>query len=487
MRNYRMLSMAATLLLSVSVFAQLAATKWPKYGVNPQNNHKTTATGPSNPVLLQRYIGVGCTEEATWFGSFMAPQGPLLWSVDAFSSGLVINTTPGNVSPVANGSIIIRIHDTTGSPPPPTGFGFGDPNANPTVFLYNNMAAQAFSAYGRFYLQIFEPSPIADNRFTGAAPLFDFALDTGVNYLQWRAVSPTFAKTKTVPRVSNETAKDVSGILFVRSDGAVFMRYVTDEYTDLATHAYTLADPWGGYFSLPDVFYNTGTPAMTADFKNMYIGGHYGSITALGTLDTAAPTAPWQLFFDESFDRPLVVIASGDLLAPTSLNATTGRQGNVLYWVPKTGNQAQVKNVALNGSIVGGPTYDPATNMAFVVTLGDGVSTLYKINATTLAIVAQRSNLGQLRATPILDSGGNIFLGNEEGYLYSLDANLNTRANYPIYVGAPIYTACSIDDDGILFVPTGSTMSFYQQGTGPNRIITEPAYPVQKKDGKKGK
>jgi hypothetical protein len=448
--------------------AVLPTTAWPKSGNNWQNQHKSNVDGPANPSLLVRWIGIGGTDAPTTDGGdFYVPQGPLLidYSPAGFAS-LLINTTPGNVSTLTNfDKILVELKDTTGLicdpmvncgtcsyPPVPPPLGT-DPNG-----FY--IGAQGWAGYGKFYISV---------------PFFRITLVFAGG--GWRSIAPIAIPINSInaiadPNCTTPKPVKVTGFLFVDIFGDVSLQYIHMNW-DGTTLKSSFRSYWGGG-TLPTMptfttMYTSATPAISTSGTELFLAGHYGVVTDF-TIASGAIT--WQLGFEESFDGPIALNGTGDLLIGTSQNATTGRIGNKLYKVPKNGNSANVVNVALNGSIVGGPAVNTTVSSCYVVTLGVSGSTLYKINSTTLAIQASRSDLGQLRTTPIIDKSGNLYIGNEQGFLYSLDSNLNVRANYPIFVGGSIHSPCSFNDDGQLIVVSGKSTSIYMQGSRPGNPMT---------------
>lgn len=467
MGGYRYLVALVVSGVAVVGSGQLMNASWPKAGVDLSNRHKCTKAGPSNPVLIQRFFGIGGTDEAIWDGfEFLSPQGPLMRIVTTNAADLFVNTSPGNVTPMTAMTATMRVYDTSGLTVAEG--GFGDPTITPPVFTFKPMTVYGWAAYGKVYIYVLEP---LDARFPGDAILLTLSAGT------WRQVAPSVVSVNTIPQVSGETAKLVTGFLIATGDGRLRMRYLSDNYTELMAHAYRLVDPWGGTLSMNDVAYNSSPPAVTADGNTAYWAGHYGSVAAFDLTPANPPSRKWRLVFPESFDGVVTINNAGLPLVGSSINPTTGRTGNVLYQLPINGNMAQVKKVTLNGSIVGGPSYNTTNDTAYVVTLTDSGSTIYSINATTLAINAQRSDLGQMRTHPTIDNNGNIYIGTETGFLYSLDQNLATRPNFPIFVGAPIYTPVTIDDTGRLLVQTGSSLSIYRQSTRPDGSGSHGPFP----------
>ncbi len=119
-----------------------------KYGVDAANTNKTTVVGPSNPVLVIKWTGIGATEPATFDGTkFWAPQGPLLRTFDPQTGAvkLVIDTSPGNASSVTHAFFDVIVHDADGN--------ICDPNVNGgTCSVSAGALAHLWAGYGVAYL-----------------------------------------------------------------------------------------------------------------------------------------------------------------------------------------------------------------------------------------------------------------------------------------------------------------------------------------------
>ncbi len=138
-----------------------------------------------------------------------------------------------------------------------------------------------------------------------------------------------------------------------------------------------------------------------------------------------------------------------------------------LYRVPKSGNGTQVKKLTMMGSVVG-LAYDKDINVIYAVGFQTTGSTLYKIDAATFQILSSRSDLGRIRSSPLIDKNGDLYVGNEQGLVYSLDSSLNVRTNYPFFAGSSITTNLSMSDDGLLFVGTGNSAAVYKTSGRPD-------------------
>ncbi|GMV36112.1 MAG: hypothetical protein AMXMBFR61_06200 [Fimbriimonadales bacterium] len=456
--------LAAVLIASFAAMppakGQLMNSGWPKWGVDAQNRHKVNLAGPSNPSLLVRWVGLGGTEEASWDGSyFWTPQGPQLRAYDPTMGQAydVMNTTPGNTSAATQLKLIFNIHDTEGLDPP----RWCDDEVNSGNCASPEWVASAWSGYGRNYIYFPDPFSI------GSIVLYEVG---GA----WRSQAPTANTTQTVPLKDEDTPVTVTGIIWTSISGTVYWRYVHCEWRNPEDYVFSLRvpKPWSdaGISSLGTgtTMFSPVSAALASNNNTLYMVGHYGVVTAVNL--TMASVA-WQRGFDESFDGPVVVLANGDLLWASSINPETGRKGNVLYKLPSTGVGNPTRLTFANGSIVGGPAYNSSNNRAYVVTLGDGVSGIHAVNTTNMTLIASRTDIGQLRTHPVIDSAGNIYIGNEQGFLYSLDSNLNTRANYPIFVGGPISTPVTIAQpqgapSPLLLVSTGNSVSVYRNAPG---------------------
>jgi hypothetical protein len=463
---------AAGLLLATVTFAysQVWNSAFPKYGADARNTQKAKANGPANPALLTRWTTLGATEQPTYgpeyitgmmFPAFWAPQGPQLRVfIPGLGAANYMDTSPGNTSSVTHIDLYFNLHDTSGD-----GI-YGDPDVNSGNVVYPRageddppVSAAAWSGYGRNYLVFANPFA------AGYFEVISFTLDAG----DWRCVAPAVGKALTIPLKDEDAPLIVTGIVFVTVWGDVYIRYVNDEY-DGDDHTFSWINPWLGleepvaFIRTFSTIYNNAPPAVDTTENTLCIADHFGSIFKIN-LFTAG--VPWALAAEESFDSPIVLNSARDLLLATTISPELGRDGNRLYKVPKDGNVNNVLQVDLDGSIVGGPAYNASNNSCYVATLGNQGSTLYKINGTTLTVESSRSDLGPLRADPIIDASGNIYIGNELGFLYSLDEDLNVRPNWPVWVGAPIYTGCCISDEGYLAVPTGRNFTVYGEADSP--------------------
>jgi hypothetical protein len=496
MRFIRLIAAVVSIGFVVAALAQFPpGNHWPKYGVDIANTHKTANKGPAKPALQVIYVSgsgasYGATDEAIYSADygFVAPFGPSTsyYTPDGFF-GTIIATPPGNMSPSA--VYMLQVYCRDGGDDPgdtvkPGRFVNRDRSTDPWGVV-GPFIAYPWYGYGTLYIQDLLAST-AGSLYNCPGPIAegDIVLQTPVEFFNpWRNSAPVLTSSMTLAEETGQTSVAISSLTILTSNGDVATYYVQDVYTGHCgstsmSHTFSLRQVVGYSTYLP---INTMTPpAVSTDGKIIYFGTHDGQIISF-TLATQKMTTQAA---NGSIDGPVVYTKGGNLMFGTSVNPANGRGRNAMHLADKLG-KLPLRSHLMEGAVVGGPAYNSTSDVCYTTVLttdstGSNVTKLVKLAVnesnqtdpfTVSASVKSGSEAGDViglfTASPIIDGDGNVYIGTHNGWLYSFDANLTVRANYPVYVGGIIISPVTIDDNGFLFVASNTTAAIYKQGTTP--------------------
>ncbi len=171
-------------------------------------------------------------------------------------------------------------------------------------------------------------------------------------------------------------------------------------------------------------------------------GATVQNLSADDLVDPDDPSSGFDPIPSDSFDRPVAMSADGSIAIVCASN-----YGRVYAVDTASGNKLWGRKLSLRQriAIMGGPSIGPDPNNGGEETVyvvgrsSPSRSSLYALRLTTGEIKWVRELRSVSRCTPMIDAGGNLFLGDDRGFLYSIRPDGSIA--WTLYLGAAIRTS----------------------------------------------